>query len=82
MDQDSLRRIPTRINQRAYPACNGIPGSCAFEQFTLFVDHAQGDPLVALSGVGARVKQDAADLPPELSKTRVRRLALEDFLAR
>ena len=50
--------------------------------FTLHVDHVQGDPFAEPSKVRLRVPQAVAHLPEPLRAGAVRRLALEDLLAR
>ena len=80
--EDDLRGTLARIDGRGYRAYKDIAGAYAFDAFTLFIDHVQGDPFAAPSKVRVRVSQNAANLPPALFEQPVRRLALEDFLAR
>ena len=49
---------------------------------TLYIDHVQGDPFAAPSKVRVRLPQSSAQLPADLFANDVRRIALEDFLAR
>ena len=77
-----LRRILGRIDGRGYKAYKDIRGDFAFDGFTLHVDHVQGDPFAAPSKLRLRLPQATAELPADLCANRVRRLALEDFLAR
>jgi predicted ABC-class ATPase len=76
---DDLRRILGRIDGRGYKAYRDIRGDFGF---TLHVDHVQGDPFAAASKLRLRLPQTTAELPAGLFANRVRRLALEDFLAR
>jgi len=79
---DELRQILNRIDGRSYNAYHEIVGSFTLREFTLFVDHVQGDPFAAPSKLRLRVDQTAAQLPEELYDNPVRRLAFEDYLAR
>jgi len=84
-DADGLKRILRRIDGRGYKAYKDIQGSYRFDEFTLHIDHVQGDPFAAPSKVRVRVAQRVSGLPEELfalfeDPTRV--VALRDFLAR
>jgi predicted ABC-class ATPase len=79
---EDLRRILHRIDGRGYRAYKDIEGRFAAGALTLFIDHVQGDPFAAPSKVRIRLEQSAAGLPAELHRNAVRRLALEDFIAR
>ncbi|HIJ74610.1 MAG TPA: ABC-ATPase domain-containing protein [Candidatus Hydrogenedentes bacterium] len=81
-DSEQLRRILERIDGRGYKAYKDVQGSYDFGSFVLHIDHVQGDPFAAPSKVRVRVPQRVAELPPELAGNAVRRVALEDFLAR
>jgi predicted ABC-class ATPase len=79
---DDLKRELGRIDGRGYKAYKDIQGSYRFADFTLFIDHVQGDPFASPSKIRVRVSQDVAKLPQNLFENPVRRIALEDFLAR
>jgi predicted ABC-class ATPase len=79
---DDLRRILNRIDGRGYKAYRDTRGAFDFGDFTLHVDHVQGDPFAAPSKLRARVPQRCAELPRSLFENAVRRTAFEDFLAR
>ncbi len=81
-NMDDLRRRLTHIDGRGYKAYKDIEGSYTFNHFTLHIDHVQGDPFAAPSQVRIRVPQHIADFPDALYTMPVRRVALEDFLAR
>ncbi len=80
--QDDLRSTLRRIDGRGYKAYKDIRGAYDLGDLVLFVDHVQGDPFAAPSKLRLRVPSRAAGLPAELFEGRVRRVALEDFLAR
>jgi predicted ABC-class ATPase len=79
---DDLHRTLQRIDGRGYKAYREIRGAFAFEGLTLYVDHVQGDPFAAPSKLRLRVPNETACIPTELFASRVRRLAMEDFLVR
>ncbi len=79
---DDLRRILACIDGRGYKAYKDIEGSYEFSGFALHIDHVQGDPFALPSKVRMRVPQGVANLPTVLFSNAVRRVALQDFLAR
>ncbi|MDZ7704753.1 MAG: ABC-ATPase domain-containing protein [Trueperaceae bacterium] len=80
-DQD-LHDTLGRIDGRGYKAYNDIRGHYDYDFFRLYVDHVQGDPFAAPSKLRAYVDHDRAEIPKQLYQTPVRRVALEDYLAR
>ena len=79
---DDLSQTLRRIDGRGYKAYKDIQGSYAFPDFELHIDHVQGDPFASPSKVRMRVAQSRAQVPVDLYASFVRRVALEDFLAR
>lgn len=79
---DDLRHTLARIDGRGYKAYKDIEGGYAFDQYTLFIDHVQGDPFAAPSKLRIRVPQQTAQLPTDLFANRIRQIALQDFLTR
>lgn len=79
---DDLRTILARIDGRGYKAYKDLQGAYAYPWFTLFIDHVQGDPFASPSKIRVRVPATVAKLPPDLLSSRVRRVALQDFLIR
>ncbi len=77
-----LRQMLSRIDGRGYPAYKDIRGSYTFGQFTLFIDHVQGDPFAAPSRLRVRVPMPVAGFPASSRNNRSRLIALRDFLAR
>lgn len=80
--QDDLRHILNRIDGKGYPAYKDIRGKYKFPEFTLLVDHVQGDPFAAPSRLRVQVPQEAAGYPPDTFNKRARGIALADFLTR
>jgi predicted ABC-class ATPase len=79
---DDLSATLQRIDGRGYKAYRDLRGAFDFGSFTLFVDHVQADPFATPSHLRARFAMQEAALPEALRSNRVRRVALEDFLAR
>ncbi len=79
---DDLARVLGRIERRGYRAYREIRGAWSTGDLELHVDHVQGDPFAAPSRLRLRLGQSAARLPEDLWRSRVRRTALQDFLAR
>ncbi len=79
---DHLQRQLHRIDGKSYPAYKDIRGSYAFDDFTLFIDHVQGDPFAAPSRLRARAPMTVAAFPPETYANRSQLIALRDFLTR
>jgi predicted ABC-class ATPase len=78
-----LRDALARIQGKSYPAYNDIRGAWDFPgAFTLHVDKIQADPYAAPSRCRVVVPAQVARLPPALLSSRIRRVALADFLGR
>ncbi len=79
---EDLRQILRRIDGRGYKAYRDIEGAYQFPEYTLLVDHAQGDPFAAPSRVRVRVAAGVARFPESTRSSRSREIALRDFLTR
>ncbi len=79
---ENLRRILRKIDGRGYKAYKEVKGRYDFRDYTLFVDHVQGDPFATPSRLRARVAQRRAGFPPSLFSGRSRQTGLEDYLIR
>lgn len=80
--KERLRAVLEQIDEHGYSAYKEIEGQYDFGSFALLIDHVQGDPFAAPSRVRVRVPRRTAGIPLELYDTRVRRIALEDYLLR
>jgi len=83
---ESLRKQLQQIDGKGYKAYKDIKGCYNFESFTVSIDHVQGDPFAAPSRVSINIAMDVADFPPQywqnIPASGIRRIALEDFIAR
>ncbi len=81
-----LRKKLLALDGKGYKAYKAITGRYAFTvgrlRFRLSVDHVQGDPFALPSRISVWVDMAQARLPETLWQNAVRRVALEDFLAR
>lgn len=60
---EDLRSRLRSIDHRSYPAYKDLKGQYDFGNYTLSIDHVQGDPFAApsrLSGVGCPAKRAAS----------------------
>jgi predicted ABC-class ATPase len=76
---DELRGRLIRIDGRGYKAYKEIRGSYDAGGIELHIDHIQGDPFAAPSKVRIRLHQE---VPADLIESPIRRIALEDHIAR
>jgi len=78
---EDLRKTLQRLDGRGYKAYKDIKGSYSFGDFTLIVDHVQGDPFAAPSRVRVRVDAEAGAYPVRTYDRPSRRRALATYLA-
>jgi len=79
---NTLKDILIGIDGRGYKAYKDIAGAYDFSGFTLTVDHVQGDPFAAPSRMRIQVALNASGLPREITRNKIRRIAVCDYLAR
>jgi predicted ABC-class ATPase len=79
-DIRALRSVLQRIDRRGYKAYEEIRGVYQDREVVLAIDHVQGDPFAPPSRVRLIAERRQLALPE--CADRVRRVALEDFLAR
>ena len=77
-----LARELHRIDHKGYGAYKDLLGSWNLGSLTLFVDRVQPDPYAPPSRIRLRIPLKETGIPKELYNTPVRRIALEDLLAR
>ena len=79
---DDLVDFLNGIDGRGYKAYKGLRGTWAFPDFSLHVDHVQGDPFAAPSRVRVILPPEAAALEDEVLSSRSRRLGVASLLAK
>ena len=77
-----LRGLLRQLEGKGFKAYKALQGKYSYPNFTLLIDHVQGDPFADPSRVRVRMAPEQAGFPPALWDTPVRRIALEDFLGR
>jgi predicted ABC-class ATPase len=80
--REDLRRLLQRIDGRGYKAYRETVGSYEFDDYTLFIDHAQGDPFAAPSRVRVEIPQRICRFPEDTYAGKSREIALRDYLSR
>ncbi len=80
--RDYLGKTLKKIDGKGYKAYKDIQGSYDFKDFHLYMDYVQGDPFASPSRLRVRLTQERAGFPQELYPSKVRRVALEDYLTR
>lgn len=71
-----------RLDGQSYKAYKSLKGEYNFADFTLMIEHVQGDPFAAPSRVRVIVPQTVAQFPKNLWNQPCRAVALADYLTR
>jgi predicted ABC-class ATPase len=79
---EALKSAFAKINGRSYKAYKALQGVYHFPGFRLVFDHIQSDPYASPSHLRVQVPAEVAEIPRELYRDRIRRIALQDFLIR
>lgn len=80
--KEDLRSLLRSIDHRGYPAYKDTRGTWQFENYTLSIDHVQGDPYASPSNLSLVIPGRTANFPKEYYSEPHRRTALEDHLLR
>ena len=80
-DRD-LRQLLREIDHKSYPAYKSLAGAWAFRDYTLVIDHVQGDPFASPSQLHVEIPVRKAGFPTVYLSSEAGRLALEDYLIR
>jgi predicted ABC-class ATPase len=78
----SLSQLLLKLDRQSYKAYKQIQGCYQFPEFTLLVDHVQGDPFAVPSRLRVHIPQREAGFPAQLYGSVSREVALRDFLTR
>jgi predicted ABC-class ATPase len=82
MDYQDLSNTLTRLDGRGYKAYKDIKGKYEFPNFSLIIEHIQGDPFASPSKLIIKVSHNIAKFPSYLYQNSSRKIALEDYLIR
>lgn len=80
--QTELRTKLRSIDHRGYPAYKELKGQYGFGDYTLSIDHVQGDPFASPSRLSVLVKKEKAGFPADYYDTPEKRITLQDHLTR
>lgn len=81
-NMESLRQKLFLLDGKGYGAYKTVHGAYAGGWFHLFIDHVQADPFAPPSRVRVRVPHSVGGFPMDLYKSKIRRVALQDYVAR
>ncbi len=79
---ETLKKIISMIDHKGYKAYKQLRGNYDFKDFTLYIDHVQGDPFASPSKFRIRVFQAKAKFTSELFSNKSRKTAFEDYISR
>lgn len=79
---EDLRIKLRSIDHRGYPAYKDLKGQYDFRDYTLSIDHVQGDPFASPSRLSIHIPAARAGFPPALYDTYAKRITLQDHLTR
>jgi len=77
-----LKSILQGIDGKGYKSYKALEDEYLFGEYTLFIDHVQGDPFASPTRMRVRVGQDIAGFPDDTYLSRSREIALRDFITR
>ena len=70
------------IDHKGYPAYKSLKGAYDFGNYSLSIDHVQGDPFASPSRLTIHITDKASGFSPDLWRTPDRKTAFCDFLLR
>ncbi len=82
LDYNNLHDLLSRIDGRGYKAYKDIEGSYKFQNFSLKIDRVAGDPFASPSKLRILLPKDIAAFPKSLYDSKIKAIALRDYLAR
>ncbi|MBE5906843.1 MAG: isopentenyl-diphosphate delta-isomerase [Lachnospiraceae bacterium] len=77
-----LEKYLQETDHKSYPAYKRLTGSYRFPNYTLTIDHVQGDPFAAPSSLHITLSEKQHKIPADYYKTPHRRIMLQDFILR
>ncbi|PTH59389.1 ABC-ATPase domain-containing protein, partial [Staphylococcus arlettae] len=70
------------LDGQKYGAYKRLPGTYAYNNFQLAIDHIQADPYAPPSKVRIIIDKATTGIPEDLIDTKLKRIAVSDFLTR
>lgn len=77
-----LQKQLAAIHRKSYPAYKSLKGVYDFKDYTLSIDHVQGDPFASPSSVSIQIPHRLAQFPEEYFHQYDKKIALQDYLLR
>ena len=77
-----LKTMLASIHRKSYPAYKDLRGIYSFGDYTLSIDHVQGDPFAAPSSLSIKIPLKTAGFPSHYYREKHTRIALQDYLNR
>jgi predicted ABC-class ATPase len=81
-NSETLKRELDRIDGKSYRLYKDLEGEYDFGDYTLSIDHVQGDPFASPSRIRVIVNQNVAKFPKELFDNKNKTIAVSDYLTR
>ena len=81
-NSEMLKKDLDRIDGKSYRLYKELEGQYDFGNYTLSIDHVQGDPFASPSRVRVIVNQKFAGFPSELFNNKHKNIAVADYLTR
>ena len=79
---NDLKNELYKIDGRGYKSYKGLEGQYSFKDFTLSIDHVQGDPFASPSRVRVIIDNKNAKFLKELTEEKYKNIVVCDFLTR
>ena len=77
-----LSKLLDSVNHKSYGAYKALAGQYAFNQYTLCIDHVQGDPFASPSKLRVIVERNVNMIPTTLYDAEYKRIAVQDHINR
>lgn len=71
-----LKTMLASIHRKSYPAYKDLRGIYSFGDYTLSIDHVQGDPFAAPSSLSIKIPLKTAGFPSHYYREKHTRIAL------
>ncbi len=81
-NQETLKRALIALEGKSYGAYKEIKGSYKVKDYIIEVQHVQGDPFASPSKIRIFMDLQVAQIPSYLVNTKIKRIAVADFLTR
>jgi predicted ABC-class ATPase len=81
-NKEYLKRTLSHLDGKGYKAYKEIQGEYDFQDFTVIIDHVQGDPFAAPSRIRVKIPGGKAKFPENTYSSKSREIALRDYLTR